>query len=254
MIKVTVLGSGTAWPRLDRNAAGYLIELNDFHLLLDIGPGTLKQLLKIEKSLNDIDAIFVSHFHPDHVLDLILYLFVTRYEMGFTRKKVVKIFACEGFKRFLSLLYQAFDYTIVPKESVVEIIEIPKVKNYIFSINNFDIITTPVKHREESLAIRIEKDGKSLVYSGDTGYCEEIIELAKNADLLIIECSDPERNEESFHLSPEEIGIIAKEAEVKALLVSHFYPHSEKVNVLEKIKTYFKGECILAKDFSFVKI
>jgi len=252
-VKLTVLGSGTGWPRLDRNAPGYLVK-SDINLLLDMGPCVIKQLLKIGVTLENIDAIFISHFHPDHVTDLIPFLFATRYEMGYKRRDSVKIYACEGFNKFLSLLNQAFDGTIEPAEGVIEIVELPRIKKYVFSLGDFEAITTPVKHREESLAIRLEKEGKAVVYSGDTGYCEEIVELAEEADLLIIECSNSIQGEPSHHLAPEEVALIAKRAKVKTLLISHFYPHSEGIGVLERIKKEFGGRCLLAEDLLGIEI
>ncbi len=252
-MRLTVLGSGTGWPRLDRNAPGYLLK-SEINLLLDMGPSIIKQLLKIGFTLEDIDAIFISHFHPDHVSDLVPFLFATRYQMGYKRKRPVKIYACEGFKKFLSLLNQAFDGTIEPPEGFIQIVELPRIKNYVFSLSDFEAIITPVKHREESLAIRLEKEGKAIVYSGDTGYCEEIVELAEEADLLILECSNPVVGEPPHHLAPEEVAQIAKRAKVKTLLVSHFYPHSEGIGVLEKIKKEFEGRCLLAEDLLSIEI
>jgi len=252
-LRLTVLGSGTGWPRLDRNAPGYLLQ-SEVNLLLDMGPSIIKQLLKRGVTLEEIDAIFISHFHPDHVSDLIPFLFATRYQMGYKRKRPVKIYGCEGIKEFLSLLSQAFDGTIDPPEGLIEIMELPKIKNYVFPLGDFEAITTPVKHREESLAIRLEKEGKALVYSGDTGYCDEIVELAEGADLLILECSNPVIGEPAHHLAPEEVALIAKRAKVKTLLVSHFYPHSEGIEVLEKIKREFEGRCLLAEDLLSIEI
>ncbi|MFN3921544.1 MAG: MBL fold metallo-hydrolase, partial [Caldimicrobium sp.] len=78
-MRLTVLGSGTGWITLERSSPAYLVSHENFHLLLDFGPGTLRQILRVGLTFNDISAIFISHFHPDHFSDLIPFLFATRY-------------------------------------------------------------------------------------------------------------------------------------------------------------------------------
>ncbi|AEH23636.1 beta-lactamase domain protein [Thermodesulfobacterium geofontis OPF15] len=252
-MKIFVLGSGTGWIRLDRNSPGYLVEVDDFSLLLDLGPGILRQILKIGKKLEDISAIFISHFHPDHVTDLIPFLFATRYSLGYKRILPISLYVSEDFSQFYNTLKIAFRDWIEPPRELLNINLLPKQKKYRFSIGPFKAYTTPVKHNPESLAIRLEYEGRSLVYSGDTGYCEELIELSEEADLLIIECSNSKEFYVEHHLSPEDIALISERAKVRRLILSHFYPHSENVD-LDIIKERFKGEIYLAKDFMEIEI
>lgn len=255
MLKLIVLGSGTGWIRPDRNAPGYLVSVEDeFILLLDCGYGVFKQILKIGKRLEDVSAIFISHFHPDHVSDLIPFFFATRYSFGYKRVLPLELYAAHGFLSFFELLKRAFNNWIEPPRYLLKIIELPLAEGYEFSIGPLRAKTSPVKHNLESLALRLEYENKVLVYSGDTGYCKSLIDLAKDADLLIVECSNSEELKVDIHLSPEEIGRIASYACVKTLLVSHFYPHSEKKENLDIIKKYFEGNIILAEDFLTLEI
>jgi len=252
-MKIFVLGSGTGWIRLDRNSPGYLVEADDFSLLLDLGPGILKQVLKIGKKLEDISAIFISHFHPDHVTDLIPFLFATRYSLGYKRILPISLYASEDFSQFYNTLKIAFREWIEPPRGLLDINLLPKQKKYRFFLGPFKAYTTPVKHNPESLAIRLEYEGRSLVYSGDTGYCEELIELSEEADLLIIECSNSKEFYVEHHLSPEDIALISERAKVKRIILSHFYPHSENVD-LDIIKERYKGEIFLAQDLMEIEI
>lgn len=255
MLKLTVLGSGTGWIRLDRNAPGYLVSLEDeFTLLLDCGYGVFKQILKIGRRLEEVSAIFVSHFHPDHVSDLIPFFFATRYSLGYKRILPLELYAAQGFLTFFELLKKAFNNWIEPPSYLLKITELPLTEGYEFSMGPFKARTSPVKHNLESLALRLEYKDKVLVYSGDTGYCKSLINLAREADLLIVECSNSEDLKVEIHLSPEEIGMIARDARVKTLLVSHFYPHSEKKENLDIIKKYFEGNVILAEDFLTLEV
>lgn len=252
-MKLIILGSGTGWVRLERNAPGYLVQVKNFCLLLDCGPGVLKQILKAGFKLEDISAIFISHFHPDHLSDLIPLFFATRYHLGYHREEPFTLYAGEGFLFFYQKLKEAFGVWVEPPEGLLKIKELPLIKGYFFSLGPFQAKITPVKHNPESLALRLEYQGKTLVYSGDTGFCEEIIELSKKADFLILECSNSEKFSVEHHLGPEEIAYIVKETQVKNLILSHFYPHSENPD-LRKIENNFKGKIILAEDLMEISL
>ncbi|QER42370.1 ribonuclease Z [Thermodesulfobacterium sp. TA1] len=253
-MKLTVLGSGTGWIRLDRNAPGYLLEEEGFLLVLDLGYGVLKQFLKLGYKLEDISAIFISHFHPDHISDIIPFFFASRYKLGYKRVQPVYVYAPVGFFSFLEKLNQAFNRWVEPPKEAFKLVELPLVESYEFLIGPFKAKTSPVKHNPESIAIRLESQGKSLAYSGDTGFCDTLIRLAKKADILILECANSEDLKVEGHLSPEEAGMIAEESKVSKLVLSHFYPHSEKKEIPAIIKKYFSGEVILAKDFTVLTL
>ncbi len=252
-MRLTVLGSGTGWITSERSAPGYLVSEGDFHLLLDLGPGTIKQLLKTGLTLNDISALFISHFHPDHVTDLIPFLFAMRYKLGYLRKERVHLYVHRDFFVFYEGLQKAFGHWVCPQEELIEIHLIEEEGLYTFSIGPFQAKTIKVKHNPESLAIRLEFGKRSLIYSGDTGFCEEIIELSQRGDLLILECANSEALSVPHHLGPEEIALICERAKPKKVLLSHFYPHSEKVN-LEVIKRKYQGEIILARDLLTLEV
>ena len=102
-MKVTILGSGTAVPSLQRNSAGVLIQENEINTLVDFGYGNLRQLLNLGITYHDIDRIFFTHNHPDHMCDLIPFLFGSRYQLD-ARKKDLEIVAGPGFQD-LSLIH-----------------------------------------------------------------------------------------------------------------------------------------------------
>ncbi len=248
-MKFTVLGSGTGWPRLHRGAPAYLLQVAGENFLLDFGPATLPRLLRLGLSLDDIDAIFLSHFHPDHVTDLIPFLFATRYRLGYRRTKKVELYAGEGFKDFYAGLKKAFGHWVEPPEGLLEIQELSVQYESAFLRPPLEIRTAPVTHNPESIAFRFDFEGKSLVYSGDTDYSPQLIELAREADLLVVECSFPEGQKVSGHLVPSLIGQMAGQAQVKKLLLTHLYPPCEGKDLLSPIRPYFSGEIIVAEDF-----
>ena len=101
-MKITILGSGTAAPRLNRNMSSYLFETGNKKILFDSGPGTIRQLLKLKISLLDIDNIFYTHFHNDHINDLPAIIWSNNY--GYVRKKPLNLYGPKGFKKYYKIL------------------------------------------------------------------------------------------------------------------------------------------------------
>jgi len=248
-MKITVLGSGTAAPRLKRNMSSYLLETGKKKILFDSGPGTIRQLLKLKTSLSDIDHIFYTHLHNDHINDLPAILWSNNY--GIYRKKAINLYGPKGFKKYLDILmnkilkFQNLSYKINVKEMWND----TKV-----SINKTRIKSTKSKHSDSSVSYRIEHNKKSIVYSGDTDYSQNIIKLSKNADLLILECSFPDNKKIKGHLTPSLCGKIASKANVKKLVLTHFYPEANKVDIKKQCKKEFSGNVKLAKDFMKIKL
>ena len=263
-MNLTILGSGTAVPRIDRNPAGYLLKIQNKNLLFDSGPGTIRQLLKLKINLLDIDHIFYTHLHNDHICDLQAIIWANNY--GTFRKKPLNIYGPKGFKKYFKVLMAEIlkPTKLIYKINVKELkndstIKIPLSKktnkNKKPIKNNFiKIKTKKVKHIGECIGYRIEHKNKSLIYSGDLGYCKSIIELAKNADLLILECAFPDKMPFPHHLTPSQCGEIAAKAKAKKLILTHFYPECDKADVIKQCRKTFNGKIIKARDCLTIKI
>jgi len=252
-MKLTVLGSGTAAPRLNRNMSGYLLKIQNKKLLFDSGPGTIRQLLELKVSLLDIDHIFYSHMHNDHISDLPAIIWCNNY--GTFRKKPLNIYGPKGFKKYFKTLMTK----ILKPTKLIYRINIKELKdNSLLKIplnkktnknNLINIKIKKVKHVGECIGYRIEHKNKVLVYSGDVTYCNSIIELANNADLLLLECAYPDTMPNSNHLTPSQSGEIAAKADAKKLILTHFYPEADKVDIVKQCRKRFNGKIIKAKDF-----
>ena len=109
----------------------------------------------------------------------------------------------------------------------------------------------PVQHGIEAYGFKIKFNGKTIVYSGDTGYCEELIQAAKDADVLIHECSYPtEHRHGKDHTYPDELGKIAQQANCKQLILTHFYPvcSGHEDEFINEIKSDYTGKVVIGKD------
>lgn len=248
-MKLTILGSGTAAPRLERNMAGYLVQIENKNLLFDSGPGTIRQLLKLKINLLDIDDIFYTHLHNDHINDLAAIIWSNNY--GTYRKKELNIYGPKGFKKYFKVLMKKIlkPTKLIYKINVKELKNNSILKILLNKNNSIEIKTKNVKHFREAIAYRIEYKNKALVYSGDLGYCSSIIELAKNSDLLILECAFPDNMKKPEHLTPFLCGKIAAKANANKLILTHFYPECEKVDVIKQCQKTFNGKIIKAEDF-----
>ncbi|MBW2637083.1 MAG: MBL fold metallo-hydrolase, partial [Deltaproteobacteria bacterium] len=121
--------------------------------------------------------------------------------------------------------------------------------------DSFDVNTMPMDHIESSIGFRVAvPDGTSLVYSGDTDYCENLVELSRNTDLLICEAAFPDEKKAKGHLTPSLAGKIATEAKVKTFILTHFYPECESIDIEAQCRRTYKGDLILAEDLMPIEL
>ena len=244
-MKITILGSGTAVPSLQRNSSGFLIQNAGIKTLIDFGYGNLKQLLNLGITYHDIDRIFFTHNHPDHMCDLIPFLFGSRYQPD-ARKKDLEIIAGPGFQDFFEKLMLAFKHWLKPTEYKLKIIEIDEGTKELEEMN---VKIGKVKHIAMSRGFRFTNSkGKSVSFSGDTDYCQGMIELGQDVDLMILECAWPDKEKTDGHLGPTLAGKLAAEANCKKLCLTHFYPPCDLKNIRQTIQENYKGELVLARD------
>lgn len=247
-IKVTILGSGTCVPSLERHPCSALVSGRSVHILLDAGPGTMGQLLKLGVHINDIDMILLSHFHLDHCAELAPFLFATKYP-GFNRKKPLTLVGGVGLTALFEKLNTAYDNTLDMPEGRFQIIELEENGSLTLNLEGIRLDYAAVDHKPESRACRFtDQTGFSIVYSGDTDYCIPLIDLARDADLMICESALPDEHKVPGHLTPSLAGEIASRARVKKLVLTHFYPECDNVDITAQCRKTFDGPVVLAKD------
>ena len=248
-MELTILGSGTGIPSQQRAASGYLIKIENEPLLFDSGSGTLLRLLNVGVDYKKLNHVFYTHIHSDHTADLIPLIQALRTTPNYRRKEKLSLYGPDGFSYFLKILSQAFGEWVIEPNFPLEINELIKDQ---LQFTNLSVKAIPVRHSQAAVAYRVEsKDGHSIVYSGDTDYCPEIIELAKRADVLILECSFPDNRKVKGHLTPSEAAEIADKAKCDHLILTHLYPPFEELeaDIQSKCSKIFNGKISIAQDF-----
>jgi ribonuclease BN (tRNA processing enzyme) len=248
-IAVTVLGSGTCVPSLERSSCSVLVETGGRKWLIDSGAGTLRRLLEAGTSHLDISCLLYSHLHPDHTGELASLLFATKYPEGVSRTEPLTVIAGRGFVDFFSRLKGAYGSWIDLGPERFRIIEMDTGGPDHLRLHGTDLHTAPVVHTPQSVAFSLTGPaGRRVVYSGDTETSESLVALASGADLLICESAFPAAHKTKGHLTPAEAGAIAARAGVRRLLLTHFYPVCDQADVEAECRTSYQGPLILARD------
>jgi ribonuclease BN (tRNA processing enzyme) len=248
-MRLIVLGSGTCVPSLRRSAPAYYLEAGKRQMLIDCGEGTMLQLARVKRSYKEIDAVFLTHTHPDHISGISPFIHALVATPLFRREKDLFLFGSRGLKKF----YNQHIGSLMgkPQSFSLEVIEIEDKVDF----PPLYIFTTKTIHSKDSLAYRFEVGNKSIIFTGDADFDRGLIEFSKNSDLLVADCSFPESLKAKGHMIPRECGQIAEEAGVKSLLLSHIYEVSDPDEKrVEECRKVFQGDIFLAQDFMEFKI
>jgi ribonuclease BN (tRNA processing enzyme) len=243
-VEVTVLGSSAAWPGAGRASAGLLVQHEDTRVVLDLGTGTLSNL-QLRVAHQDLDAVVITHEHLDHCLDL--------YPLT-----VARVFHQERLPR-LPLHAPAGVFEAVAaledEEGRREMRDLFDVRESApgstFDIGPLRVTARLLPHSVKNLGLRVEADGVSMAYTGDTGPSPEIETLARDVDVLVSEASwedDDGILVEGQHLTARQAGEHGARGGAKRLVLTHFWPTVNRGRAGELAAEAFDGEVILAEE------
>lgn len=192
----------------------------------------------------EVIDLFFSHLHPDHTAELIPFLFASKY--GVVREKALRIYGPRGFHAFYQSLLPIYGKWMLSDSYAILSLELDRSE---VALAAGRVLSRPVLHIPESLGYWVEDEaGKVLAYSGDTDYCQAMVELARGADLAILECSFPNERKMPGHLTPALAGRIAEEAGCAKLALTHLYPVWDEYDIAGQCKESFSGEVVVAED------
>jgi ribonuclease BN (tRNA processing enzyme) len=236
-MKLTVIGCSGSFPGPDSPASSYLVEHEGYRLLLDLGSGALGALQR-HVDLLDINAIVLSHLHSDHFLDLCPYVVYRRYHPAGPAQRIPLLGPAGTHDRV------AMAYDPAARSRLRDVFDVSKVVAEERELGPFRLRFERVNHPVEAYATRVEAAGRSLVYSGDTGASEALVELARGADVLLCEASfvDGPDLPPNLHLTGREAGEHASKAEVRRLLVTHIPPWTDAEQVRDEAAAAFAAD------------
>jgi ribonuclease BN (tRNA processing enzyme) len=239
-MQITVLGGSGAWPTAEEACSGFLLEHDGFHLLIDVGYATLPRLLALVPVAR-IDAVVISHEHPDHCADLNPLLRARA--LTADPAPALPVFALPG----------ALDAVLALDrpgmlDDALSLREFDAGDE--FTVGPFALESRLLPHWVPNAGIRVSADGLTLAYTGDTGPDSGVVALAKGADLLIAEATSPEQRPEMdprYTTSARQAATQAAKAGVGSLLLTHLRPDTDPAACLEAAASAYYGETAVAR-------
>ncbi|HTW08963.1 MAG TPA: MBL fold metallo-hydrolase [Acidimicrobiales bacterium] len=232
-LAVTVLGSDGSYPGPGGACSGYLVRAGGFCTWLDAGPGSMANL-QLHIPLEHLDAVVISHAHPDHWSDLEGLFVAMRYYIG---RQGLPVYAPQGVRDLMAAEYtdEAFDWHQIKDGTTAE-------------LGPVRWTWSQTDHPVETLAARAEAQGRALGYSADTGARWSLSSLGPGLDLALVEASLTTEAEGSVqHLSARQAGLTAADAGVERLVITHLVPSIDRTKAKAEASASFGGEVEVAR-------
>lgn len=245
-MRLTVIGCSGSYPGPDSPASCYLLEADDatgrtWRVLLDLGNGALGALHRHADPLA-IDAVLLSHLHADHCLDLCGYYVLRKYHPT-GQQPQIPVWGPEGTAERMARAYDLHDAAGMTAEFDFRSWDGP------VQVGPFAVDPVRVSHPVPAFGLRVSADGVTLAYTGDTGPCEALDDLARDADLLLAEASfrSCDDNPPDLHLTGTDVGRVATAAGVRRLVVTHVPPWHEPDEALSEARACYAGPIEMAR-------
>jgi ribonuclease BN (tRNA processing enzyme) len=254
-MKLEVLGSGTSVPHAQRCSPAFWLETVNGSVLLDVSADAPHQMARQGLDWPNVDSIWVSHFHLDHMAGLFPLLFSLKHApQTQMRRKVLRIFGGQGMRERVTALDSAGNYGLFEQNFVIDFEEIEPGGNFEI-VPDVQATTFATPHTKESMALRLlEQGAKSFVYTSDTGFSDDLVNFAAGVDLLLLECSFRRDKPVQTHLELSEAMRLATACAPRKLVLTHLYPEWDQVDLVAEAKRFYAGETVEATDGLILEI
>lgn len=235
--KIILLGTGTCQLQKHRTASSILVELEDLLFLYDIGHGTTLRLAQLDIKQDDIQHIILSHFHPDHISDIIPLLHASSRSQTDPRSKDLNIYGPIGLEVQIMRIMSLFGPDELKRDFFN--VHIHEIRENSFSIGKqkFEFINLPPVNNS---GLKFEVNGKKYAFTGDSNFHKQEISFLTGVDFAVIDAGHP---------TDEEIVKLAVETKVPRIILSHLYRETDENEIGQKAKQAgYKGNLIVGKD------
>jgi ribonuclease BN (tRNA processing enzyme) len=240
-MRLTVIGCSGSFAGPKSAASCYLVEADDadgrtWRILLDLGSGALGPLQRYIDPAS-VDAVFFSHLHPDHCLDLCGYYVLRKYHPGGALPPI-PVWGPAGVAERMSRAYDLPEQHGMTGEFDFREYDGP------VTVGPFEIEPVRVAHPVPAYGLRVSAGRATLAYTGDTGPCPALDRLAEGASLLLAESSfrHGEENPDDLHLTGREAGEVAARNAVPRLVVTHVPPWYDVAEMLDEASAVYVGD------------
>lgn len=234
-MKLTVVGCSGTYPTHEAPCSAYLFSSEDYNLLVDLGPGTFVAL-QSHLDIHEIDAILLTHFHPDHCVDIYPLYYALRFSNSFDRR--VPVYAPAGAEASL--------FGFLSGDSLKEFRRIFELETIAggqkLHIGPFDIELAPTNHPIETVAVAVSDSSATVAYSADTGPGGGFPELAAKAELVVCEATYERAGQgPPIHLASREAAEIVERSGAPRLVLTHRFPTCDPDRWFEEAASVFEG-------------
>jgi ribonuclease BN (tRNA processing enzyme) len=236
-----ILGSGGAIPTSGKAASSEMVFIeNSQFVLIDAGFGIAQAISTSGEAYENLNSIFITHYHADHVCDLPTILF--SYFLS-TKKKSIKIYVPKENQSFIpNLFFDVFGHlpkTIEMVNGFIPTLELVPFTGETTMISSVKVSSFPMKHGNmETFGLVFDNGSVRLGISSDTTYCDSLIEIANNCDILIQDCAfSDDFGPNPIHAIPNQINTLIKDTVIRKVFINHLMPETigKEENILKAI-------------------
>lgn len=269
-MQLTLLGTGLANPNPRRRGPSQVVRAGEHNVLVDCGAGAVHRLVEAGLGPTEIDHVLITHHHWDHYVDLD-HLIVARWTFG--GDAPLNVYGPTGQKEMIEHMLKVHETDLtrriehmgahrgMPEIIVHEVDEGPFAEIDGMNISAFQVEHPPV---DPAFGFRFDSKDRSIVISGDTKPCENLVKHAHGVDILVHECmmlkpgiaaspawgtaEDRRKKMATYHTFPEDLGLVARDAAPKLLVTSHMTPAGEPWELQEIITRDYSGPTVIGED------
>jgi ribonuclease BN (tRNA processing enzyme) len=248
-VQLTVLGSAASFAGAGQACSGYLVESDGATVMIDCGNGSVANAAAVT-DVTSIDAVFVSHTHADHILDLYALQAALRFAPEGPVGSV-PLYLPEGLWERMGALLPPSGRAQLADAFEPHVHEAGRP----LLVGDMTLTALPVDHDGPSFGFVVETPGTRFVYTGDTRDGDAVRALARDCDVLVAECTLPaEYAGRAAHLTASEAGRLAEESGAGLLVLTHLWPTADHERMRDEASAVFDGEIVLARELMTIEI